>query len=56
MMEFAEKKVEDGSMKKNRLILPGQTRLKKWITSIGREGDTGMDTECEYNPEETSKR
>jgi len=31
-------------MKKNRLILPGQRRIKKWILSIGRE-DTSVDTE-----------
>ena len=30
-------------MKKNRLILPGQRRIKKWILSIGEE-DTSVDT------------
>lgn len=34
-------------MKKNRLILPGQKRLKKWIMSVGQEGSS-VDTECEY--------
>jgi hypothetical protein len=42
MMEYGEKKVEEGTMKKNRLILPGQHRIRKWITSIGRE-DSGLD-------------
>jgi len=31
-------------MKKNRLILPGQRRLKKWILSIGKE-DVSVDNE-----------
>jgi hypothetical protein len=43
-VQFADKAVEDGSMKKNRLIVPGQRRIKKWILSIGRE-DTSVDTE-----------
>lgn len=31
-------------MKKNRLIVPGQRRIRKWILSIGRE-DSSVDTE-----------
>lgn len=43
-VNFADKKVADGTMKKSRLILPGQRRLKKWILSIGRE-DSPADNE-----------
>lgn len=39
-IHFAESKVEDGTMKKNRLIHPGQRRLLKWITSLGSEDST----------------
>ncbi len=42
LIKFADKKVADGQMRKNRLISPGQRRLKKWIMSIGRE-DTSVD-------------
>jgi hypothetical protein len=49
MMEYAEKKVADGTMKKNRLILPGQRRLRKWILSIGRE-DSSLDGEGDRLP------
>ncbi|CAG8956608.1 hypothetical protein HYFRA_00011919 [Hymenoscyphus fraxineus] len=57
LIRFAEKKVGDGTMQKNRLILPGQKRLKKWIKSVGKEGSTvntespnaiGMDTNNIY--------
>ena len=44
LVDFADKKVQDGTMKKNHLILPGQRRIRKWILSIGRE-DTAVDTE-----------
>lgn len=43
-VKFADKKVAEGTMKKNRLILPGQRRIKKWILGLGRE-DTTVDTE-----------
>ncbi|TAQ84624.1 hypothetical protein B7494_g7055 [Chlorociboria aeruginascens] len=42
LIRFADAKVEDGTMKKKRIILPGQRRLKKWILSIGRE-DSSID-------------
>ncbi|TVY78574.1 Uncharacterized protein LSUE1_G003688 [Lachnellula suecica] len=44
LVAFADKKVADGTMKKNRLIVPGQRRVKKWIMSIGKE-DTSIDNE-----------
>lgn len=37
LVRFADKKVEQGVMKRNRLIVPGQRRIKKWILSIGQE-------------------
>jgi hypothetical protein len=43
-VKFADSKVADGTMKKNRLILPGQRRLRKWILGLGRE-DATVDTE-----------
>lgn len=44
LVRFADKKVEDGTMKKNRLILPSHKRLRKWI--LGKSsGDTSIDTE-----------
>lgn len=43
LVEFADKKVADGTMKKNRLITPGQRRLRKWILDIGRK-DSPLDT------------
>jgi hypothetical protein len=42
LVSFADKKVEDGTMKKNRLILPGQRRLKKWLLNFGQE-DSALD-------------
>lgn len=33
LVQFADRKVEDGTLKKNRLILPSLKRLKKWVTS-----------------------
>jgi hypothetical protein len=44
LLRFADKKVADGSMKKNRLILPTHKSLKKWV--LGRkEADRSVDTE-----------
>ncbi|KAI9744784.1 MAG: hypothetical protein M1818_001709 [Claussenomyces sp. TS43310] len=40
LAQFAESKVKDGTMKKNRMILPGQRRIRKWITSLGSEDST----------------
>lgn len=50
LVEFADKKVESGAMKKNHFILPGKRRLKKWIISIGKE-DSSVDTESPDNLE-----
>jgi hypothetical protein len=43
-VQFADKKVEGGYMKKNHLIFPGKRQLRKWIMSIGHE-DNAADTE-----------
>ena len=43
LVKFADSKITDGTMKKNRLILPGQRRIKKWILELGRE-DATVDT------------
>jgi len=42
-IRFAEGKVEDGTMKKNRFIHPGQRRIRKWIMSLGTE-DSPVDS------------
>ena len=42
LVRFADKKIEDGSMKKNRLIFPGKKRLLKWILGT-KTGDTSID-------------
>ncbi|TVY90187.1 Uncharacterized protein LAWI1_G001995 [Lachnellula willkommii] len=54
LVEFADKKVSEGIMKKNRLILPGQRRIKKWILSIGKE-DISVDTESPDSMENGSR-
>ncbi|KAK6584933.1 hypothetical protein PZA11_003157 [Diplocarpon coronariae] len=43
LVKFADKKVEEGTMKKKRLISPGQKRLRKWIMAISHE-DSSPDT------------
>lgn len=37
LIKYSDSKVEDGTMKKNRLILPGQRRIMKWIKNFGSE-------------------
>ncbi|OBT82678.1 hypothetical protein VE02_09333 [Pseudogymnoascus sp. 03VT05] len=43
-VKFADKKVEDGTIKNNRLIVPGRGRIKKWIMGLGHE-DATVDSE-----------
>ncbi|KAB5513350.1 hypothetical protein GE09DRAFT_632228 [Coniochaeta sp. 2T2.1] len=43
LVAFAEKKVADATMSKNRLIFPTQRRLRKWMVSIFREEDSGAE-------------
>ncbi|KAK4212025.1 hypothetical protein QBC37DRAFT_401957 [Rhypophila decipiens] len=40
---FADSKVEDGTMKKSRLILPGFRRLKKWFIGIVSNEDSSAE-------------
>ncbi|KAH6680428.1 hypothetical protein B0J14DRAFT_470440 [Halenospora varia] len=54
LVDFADKKVAEGFMKKNRLIMPGGRRLKKWVMSIGKE-DSSIDTESPDSLENGSK-
>lgn len=44
LIRFADKKVEDGTMKKNRLILPSHKSLRKWILGKG-DVDRSVDAE-----------
>ena len=34
LVHFAESKVDDGTMKRSRLIVPGNRRIKKWILGL----------------------
>ena len=48
-VQFADRKVEDGTMKKNKLITPGLKRLKKWVTASVKVEDAGV----EHSPDTT---
>ncbi|KAF7909581.1 uncharacterized protein EAF01_003299 [Botrytis porri] len=50
LVRFADGKVQDGTMKKNRLILPGQRRMKKWILGLAH-ADTTADSHTPDNQE-----
>ena len=43
LVHFADKKVEDGTMRKNRVISPTIKRLKKWVTSSLKVEDATME-------------
>ena len=43
LVQFADRKVEDGILKKKRLILPGQKRAKKWLLNIFSGEDEGTE-------------
>lgn len=46
LVAFADNKVADGTMAKNRLVVPKHRRLKKWIASIfSEQDDTGENHE-----------
>ena len=47
LVHFADKKVEDGTMKRNRLVLPGFKRIKKWVTHSLKVEDAG----AEHSPD-----
>jgi uncharacterized membrane protein YccC len=39
LVKFADEKVESGKLSKNRLIMPGVNRMKKWVVSLGKTDD-----------------
>lgn len=43
LIQFADSKVEAGVMKRRRFILPGKRRFRKWITSVLKHEDAGVD-------------
>lgn len=43
LVEFADLKVEQNTMKKRRFILPGMKRVKKWISAAIRDVDSTVD-------------
>ena len=49
LVQFADKKLEDGSMKKNKLISPSLKRIKKWVTGSLKVEDAG----AEHTPDST---
>lgn len=49
LVQFADKKVEDGTMKTNRLIVPGQRRIGMWFTSLLNV----QDSTTEHTPDST---
>lgn len=49
LVQFADRKVEDGTMKKKRLIAPTFKRLKKWALSVLKEEDSST----EHTPDAT---
>lgn len=49
LVQFADKKVEDGTLKKNKLISPGFKRIKKWVTGSLKVEDAGV----EHTPDAT---
>jgi hypothetical protein len=46
-VDYADKKVESGDMKKNRLILPSFKRMRKWAASIFKEEDSSSDSNAD---------
>ncbi|KAI9721166.1 MAG: hypothetical protein M1828_005273 [Chrysothrix sp. TS-e1954] len=50
LVRFADSKVEDGTMKKTRLIVPTFKRLKKWINSAVAQGDIGSEDQGVIDP------
>ena len=49
LVQFADKKVEDGTMKKSKLISPGLKRIKKWVAGSLKVEDAG----AEHTPDST---
>ena len=49
LVQFADKKVEDGTMKRNQLISPGLKRVRKWVKGCLNIEDTAV----EHTPDST---
>ncbi len=47
LVQFADRKVEDGTMQKNKLISPGLKRIKKWVMGSLKVEDA----EAEHSPD-----
>lgn len=43
LVDFADEKVEDGTMSKKRLILPSMRRLRKWFLAVLRNEDSSAE-------------
>ncbi|KAJ1337392.1 putative ER transporter, 6TM [Microdochium nivale] len=43
LVEYADNRIEDGSMAKNRLIVPTAKRMKQWITGVLENKDRSQD-------------
>lgn len=49
LVQFADKKVEDGTMKRNKIISPGLKRIRKWAMGSLKVEDAG----AEHSPDST---
>ncbi len=49
LVQFADKKVQDGTMKKNKLVSPGLKRIRKWVTGSLKVEEAG----AEHTPDST---
>lgn len=47
VVQFADAKVNDGTMARNRLIVPGKKALRKWITSVFSDEDKGQENNAD---------
>ncbi|KAI0444648.1 hypothetical protein F4803DRAFT_236295 [Xylaria telfairii] len=47
VVQFADSKVHDGTMARNRLIVPGKKALRKWITSVFSDEDKGQENNAD---------
>lgn len=55
LVRFADSKVSDGTMKKNRFVYPGMKRMRKWIMSAFKH--QGMSNDGHYDvPTDTNEQ
>ncbi|KAH8658195.1 hypothetical protein BX600DRAFT_400895 [Xylariales sp. PMI_506] len=51
LVEYADKKLEDGTMTKNKLIVPDLNQLKKWVSAVfAREESSGEQSQDVMHP------